>query len=481
MLAASTPLLALTLLQGSLAGRASDAGWQVAGAGAVESSVERSIEQIVERAARDIFEARVQSGEDDEQDPSSDDEVILQPPAVPPAPPSGPRGPKLPLPPFPGLRTGHRVLLREDPQDERPLPPFSEKGRSVPAVEVLHRIARTAGWSMTLVGVGTETIDVDLVEVDPREAVRDVLRASDSMGVLRSDKLIVLPAPAKSQSGTLIEQRGSRRSRLPRKRRPGNDMVQLFHDVIVPGGTVLHGDAVSVLGSVEVEPGAVVEGNAVSVLGGVQIANGGVVLGDSVAVMGRLDIERGGQVLGEHVEVGAGQVFGTPHRRPSARGFFSRLGPFGFFPTIGLFALLYLCGLFALRTWPDRVRGVSVSILGQPLRSFCIGFLCWLLLVPLAVLLCVTVVGILLLPLLPLCLFVATALGLSAVALRIGESLPAGPGQTFVPPAALGMGIAVLLLVSFVPWVGIPLIALAHFLALGGVFGSRFGRTLPGH
>jgi hypothetical protein len=474
MLAAPPTLLALTLLQGSLAARASEVDWQVAGAGAVE----RSIEQLLERAASAIFEVRVQSDGEDEQDPSNDDDdVILLPHATPPAP----RGPKVVPPPFLGTRTGHPSLLREDSQNERPLPPFSEKGRSVPAVEVLHRIARTAGWSMTLIGVGNETIDVDLFEVDPREAVLEVLRASHSMGVLRSDKLIVFPSPGQSQSGTLIEQRGSRRSRLSRKRRPGNDMVKLFRDVTVPGGTVLHGDAVAVLGSVEVEPGAVVEGNAVSVLGGVQIDNGGVVLGDSVAVLGPLDIERGGQVLGEHVQVGAGQIFGTHHRRSTARGFFSRLGPFGFFPTIALFALLYLCGLFALRTWPDRVRGVSVSILSQPLRSFCIGFLSWLLLVPLAVLLCFTVVGILLLPLLPLCLFLATALGLSAVALRIGESLPAGPGQTFMPPAALGMGIAVLLLVSFVPWIGVPLLALAQFFALGGALGSRLGRALPGH
>jgi hypothetical protein len=43
------------------------------------------------------------------------------------------------------------------------------------------------------------------------------------------------------------------------------------------------------------------------------------------------------------------------------------------------------------------------------------------------------------------------------------------------------MGIAVLLLVSLVPFVGTSLLALAQFFALGGAVGSRFGKTLPAH
>ncbi|GAC1342968.1 MAG: hypothetical protein NVSMB23_16200 [Myxococcales bacterium] len=459
-------MLALALLQASVAAEAS--GGVSLGISAREA-MRGELGRGLSGAASRVFEVQVQPGADPDPDadPSDEEDVILLPPG---APAPGLRGPSLP-----GLRGGHPGLLREDPQNERPLPPFSETARDVPSVEVLHRIARTAGWSMTLIGVGNETIDVDLRNVDPRQAALEVLRASHSMGVLRGGKLIVFPSPGKSQSGTLIEQRGSRGP--SRKRRAGNDIVKIFRDVTVPSGTVLHGDAVAIFGPVEVEPGAVVEGNAVSILGGLQVDNGGVVLGDGVSVLGPLEIERGGQVLGEHVQVGAGRIFGEPRRRPSSRGFFSRLGPFGFFPTLALFAILYLCGLFALRAWPERVRGVAVSILGQPVRSFCIGFLSWLLLVPLAVLLCVSVVGIVLVPLLPLALFLSLALGLSAVALRIGESLPAGPGQHFVPPAALGMGIAVLLLVSFVPWVGVPLLALTQFFALGGALGSRLGRS----
>jgi len=134
-----------------------------------------------------------------------------------------------------------------------------------------------------------------------------------------------------------------------------------------------------------------------------------------------------------------------------------------------------------LRVWPERVRNVGHAMFENPARGFIVGFLCWLLLLPLVVLLCISIVGILLVPLLPVVVFLSIDLGLSAFALKLGESLPAGPGQRFVPPAALGMGMAVLLLVAFVPWLGISMLALLQFLALGSAIGSRFGRALPPH
>ena len=61
--------------------------------------------------------------------------------------------------------------------------------------------------------------------------------------------------------------------------------------------------------------------------------------------------------------------------------------------------------------------------------------------------------------------------------LRIGELLPAGPGQKFVPTAALGMGLGVLALVGFLPLVGVPVLALVQFAAVGAVVASRAGKS----
>ena len=46
---------------------------------------------------------------------------------------------------------------------------------------------------------------------------------------------------------------------------------------------------------------------------------------------------------------------------------------------------------------------------------------------------------------------------------------------------ALGMGIVALLLLAFVPLLGVPLLALVQFFALGAAVSSRLGRTLPPH
>ena len=210
---------------------------------------------------------------------------------------------------------------------------------------------------------------------------------------------------------------------------------------------------------------------------GEAINQGAVVLGDAAAVLGEIEIERGGQVMGEHVQVGMGKLFHSSRRH----SILSRMGPFGFFPTLALFALVYLVGLLAVRVWPERVRQVGHAMFEQPVKSFLVGFLCWLLLLPLALLLIVSVVGIPLIFLLPVMIFLAITMGTSAMALRVGEALPAGPGQRFVPPAAMGMGLLALLLLAFLPWLGASLLALLQFVALGAAVTSRMGRTLPPH
>jgi uncharacterized membrane protein len=304
------------------------------------------------------------------------------------------------------------------------------------------------------------------------------------MAVLKSDKLVVVATPdAEGAAGMLIEKSSpSRRNgvRLSKgsSRRGTGEIVRVFQgDLTVQQGQVVQGDVVCVGGSIEMEPGSVVQGDTVAVGGGVSVSQGALVMGQAVAVLGSIDVEPGGQVMGEKIVVGIGNLW----PRSKHRGWLTSLGPFGLFPTIALFALTYLIGLVVLRMWPDRVRNVGFALFENPVRSFTVGFLCWLLLLPLVVLLAISIVGIPLIPLLPVIIFLSIVIGLSSFALRIGEALPAGPGQRFVPPAALGMGMAVLLLVAFVPWLGISILALLQFFALGASVGSRFGRALPPH
>jgi hypothetical protein len=408
----------------------------------------------------------------DTDDADDADEAL---PAIPPVPP---------VPPVPA-----RDFQFHFDTSFRQLPKFSEKGKNVPTLELLHRIAQTAGWSMTLVGSPRDHVDIDVKDVDPREALKLVLKQSGAMAVLKNDKLVVVASPdTGGAAGMLIEkslshrtvsvQPGATSTSGKRSRHGGNDLVRVFQgDLTVAKGRVVQGDVVCVGGSVELEPGSVVQGDAVAVGGSVTVDEGALVMGQGVAVLGTVDVARGAQVMGEHVQVGIGKLFGGASRH---RGL-TALGPFGLFPTVALFALTYLLGLLMLRMWPERMRNVGFALLENPVRSFTVGFLCWLLLLPLVVLLAISLVGIPLIPLVPLIIFLSIVMGLSAFAMRIGEALPAGPGQRFVAPAALGMGMAVLLLASFVPWLGVSVLALLQFFALGASVGSRFGRALPPH
>ncbi|TMB31197.1 MAG: polymer-forming cytoskeletal protein [Deltaproteobacteria bacterium] len=344
---------------------------------------------------------------------------------------------------------------------------------------MLHRIARAGGWSLTIVGSPKARIDVDLNNVEPREALQQVLRASGAMGVLRPNRLVVIATPDKSSGGMLFESR-KRKGRKP-SRGSVQDIVQVFKgDLVVPQGTVVQGDVVNVGGSIDVEPGSVVQGDAVSIFGSTTVQQGGVVLGDTAAVLGTVEVERGGQVMGEHINIGLGKIFGRA-RKAKPRSMLSHLGPFGLFPSLALFAVIYLLGLLGLRVWPERIRSVGHAMFEQPVRSFVVGFLCWLLLLPVVILLFISIVGIPLVPLLPVAMFLAVVMGISALALRMGEAMPAGPGERFVPPAALGMGTIALLLVAFVPLLGVPILFLVHLFALGAAVSSRFGRALPPH
>jgi hypothetical protein len=468
--------------------------------------------KVMAGIADKVVDVRASGDADDEADPDESSEDGPQLEVIPPVPPVPPMPPG-PLPADLQQRIedakrramdaqtraldgskratdahGKRGFILDfhgDTTPDRALPHFSETGKRVPTVDLLHRIASTAGWSMTLVGSPRETVDIDVKDADPREALRQVLQKSGAMGVLKRDRLVVVASPDSSSAGMLVQSikrsRGGHPDAAGQQSRHGgkNDIVRVMQgDITVPQGTVVQGDVVCVGGSVELEPGSVVQGDAVAVGGSVIVNEGALVLGQGVAILGTVDVARGAQVMGEHVQVGMGRLFGS---RSSRHSWLSGLGPFGLFPTLALFAIVYLLGLVSLRLWPERVRMIGHAMFESPVRSFAVGFLCWLLLLPLVVLLCISLVGIPLVPLLPVAIFLSIVLGLSAFALRIGETLPAGPGQRFVPPAALGMGMAVLMLLAFVPWLGVSLLALLQFFALGSAVSSRFGRALPPH
>src|SRR5260370_4963301 len=154
------------------------------------------------------------SDADEDTSDEFDDEGETQLEVVPPVRPVPTVPPVPPIPPRIHIANKHFRMDIDPGATDGALPRFSETGKNVPTAEVLHRIAQRAGWSMTLVGAPKDKIDIDVKDVDPREALREVLKKSGAMGVLKSDKLVVVASPESGSAGLLIEQTGLHAPRL---------------------------------------------------------------------------------------------------------------------------------------------------------------------------------------------------------------------------------------------------------------------------
>lgn len=260
------------------------------------------------------------------------------------------------------------------------------------------------------------------------------------------------------------------------RRTSGSERVVMGGDVVVEAGEVVD-EAVAVGGSVLVR--GRVEGDAVAVGGSVHVEDGGVVEGEIVAVGGEVIVEPGGQALGDRVNVG-GAVGGLVR---SIVGMGTSHGPmfgavFGVLATLVRAVALLVVGLLLLAFVPERVERVR-SYLHERTGHAALGGLGILLgIVPLCALLLVTIVGIPLIPLVGLIVSAMLALGLTALCVGLGQRLPGGQSGRSVLRAFL-LGLLLIALVDFIPFVGTPVVAVAAFIAAGAVLLSRFGAQAP--
>ncbi|HZX65326.1 MAG TPA: hypothetical protein VFE76_08030, partial [Myxococcales bacterium] len=122
-------------------------------AGTVRAAAHGIVDRFQNRSftvALDFSDDNDDQGPADDQDSDeSDDEDLEVIAPVPPVPPAPPRAPAPPAPPVPPTPPTPPVASRDEPDD---ISTLSEKGRSIPTVDLLHRIARAGGWSLTIVG-----------------------------------------------------------------------------------------------------------------------------------------------------------------------------------------------------------------------------------------------------------------------------------------------------------------------------------------
>lgn len=245
------------------------------------------------------------------------------------------------------------------------------------------------------------------------------------------------------------------------------DIVKMNADITVDKGMTA-GDVVAIGGDVTVL--GKVEGNVVAIGGTVTLAPHASVNGQVVAVGGEI-VKDPTATVGERIT----QVY-MPRFIPSVVTCLKG-GWLALWATISILVLLGFLGLAILLAAliPEHI-GVAMRALE---KSF-VGMLLWgilwaILVVPVAVFLAISIIGIVLIPLEMLLVVLALIIGYIVAAIFIGKNILASFVKKPIPFVDAIVGIFILFLIGFVPVVG-PIVKVLFLAAgFGAVLTTRFG------
>jgi MFS family permease len=217
-----------------------------------------------------------------------------------------------------------------------------------------------------------------------------------------------------------------------------------------------------------------VEQNVVAIGGSIVLTRTAVVNGDVVALGGIIVMGKGADVHGTLTEINSSNISAAISDLLSDdwEGW-SWL--FAIFSVVVFFAILILA-LLIVALIPKPIQVIAETIKTSTFKVSLSGLLGLLLIVPIAVLLTISVIGIVLIPLEMILVVSAALLGFIAVSQLIGRVVlmlikrtgGGGIRQTF-------WGLMALWLIGWIPYVGWMIKVLAVVLGLGGVIMTRFG------
>lgn len=247
----------------------------------------------------------------------------------------------------------------------------------------------------------------------------------------------------------------------------GNNIIKINSDINVPKGMVV--DEIVAIGSNVIIAGRV-ENNVV-VVGGTLKIEPGASIGEEVVVVGAELTRDTSAKIGGKVT----QIY-MPHFIPSITTLLKG-GWMTVWVTISILVLLGFLGLAILLAAliPEHIGNVVNAIE----RSFGVmllwGVLWAILIVPIAVLLAISIIGVILIPLEILLVVLALIIGYISIAIFIGKNILASFKKTQLPFVDAIIGIVILFLIGFVPIVGPVIKVLFVTAGFGAVLTTRFG------
>lgn len=245
------------------------------------------------------------------------------------------------------------------------------------------------------------------------------------------------------------------------------DIVKMNTDVEISQGMVAN-DVVAVGGDITVF--GRVESNVVVVGGSVILKPKSYVAGQVVVVGGNLVKDPAAIIEGRIT-----QIY-MPHFIPSIATFLKG-GWVALWVTVSVLMLLGFLGLTILLVAliPEHM-GTALNALERSFVAMLFWGLLWIILiVPIAVLLAISIVGIVLIPLEILLVVLALIIGYIVSAIFIGKNILTSFGKSSLPFVDAILGILILFLVGLVPVVG-PIVKILFLVAgFGAVLTTRFG------
>lgn len=247
----------------------------------------------------------------------------------------------------------------------------------------------------------------------------------------------------------------------------GQDIIKMNRDIEVTKDMAVN-DVVAIGGNVTVF--GRVENNVVAV-------GGSVILKASSSVGGQV-VTVGGDIIKDPTASIGGRITQVymPHFIPSITTFLKG-GWMALWATISLLTLLGFLGLAVLLAAliPEHM-GTAVNALERSFLSMLFWGVLWMILVvPVAVLLAISIIGIILIPLEILLVILALIIGYIASAVFIGKNVLLSIKKISPPFVDAILGILILFLIGFVPVVG-PIIKTFFVIAgFGAVLTTRFG------
>lgn len=249
------------------------------------------------------------------------------------------------------------------------------------------------------------------------------------------------------------------------------NIVKIGSDVVIEESTKAH-NVLVIGGQVTVE--GVVENHIVAIGGSVVLTKTAMVGGSVFAIGGIIVRGRGAEVHGNLTEINADDISGAIANALSEE--WEGWSWIFAIVSVSIFLGVLLITILTIFLIPKPVRLISSAIRERPIKVTAWGIGGLVLVVPLAVLLAVSVVGIVLIPLEMTIVLCAVLIGFISVSHLVGRrifSILKRNEQSLMRETIWGL--IVLWLIGWIPYVGWMVKVCAMVLGLGGVLLTRFG------